>query len=193
VVANYENASHGFGLSAKNASELFGYGIDAMTGGNHSFDKKDIIPHLETMPLLRPLNYPETLAGEGVKLFEVQGARIALLNLMGHYSMPMVDNPFIAVQKVIERVEADYILIDFHAEVTSEKNTLFELLKGKVSAIVGTHTHVGTDDLKISHGTGYVSDIGLSGCFDGVIGMESSVPIKKALTGIGGHFDIPKK
>jgi metallophosphoesterase (TIGR00282 family) len=195
VVANGENASHGFGLTTKNASELIDAGIDCITGGNHTWDKrKDIHALLETDYVLRPHNYPEGVKGEGLKFFNINNTKIAVLNLMGLFGMPQVTNPFIEAQKVVEKLEEEnikHIFIDFHAEATAEKRTLFKILQGKVSSIVGTHTHVGTDDLEITDGTSYVSDIGLTGCRDNVIGMDAKVPIKKALTGLGGHFEIP--
>ena len=196
VVANYENASHGFGLTEKNAKELFGCGIDAMTGGNHTWDKKEIVGLLRSMPLLRPLNYPSGVPGEGVKVFEVGGERLAVVNLMGHYGMPMVDNPFLRILECIDRLETegvDHIVIDMHAEATSEKRALLMMLKGRVGAIVGTHTHVGTDDLVIDGGCAYVSDIGLTGCRDNVIGMDAKVPIERFLTGLPGRFEVPSR
>jgi len=195
VIANGENASHGFGLTIKNAQELFNCGIDVITGGNHSWDKKkDMITLLESKPVLRPDNYPDEVPGSGVKVIEVNGVKLAIVNLMGIYTMPQVLNPFIHILKVVETLENDnvkHIFIDFHAEVTAEKRILMQLLKGRVSAICGTHTHVGTDDQEITNGTYYVTDIGMTGCRDNVIGMESDVPIKKALTGLGGHFNVP--
>ena len=195
VTANYENASHGFGLTAKNAEELFAAGIDVMTGGNHSFDKKEIIPLFESLPLLRPHNYPDALPGKGIGVFEAAGKRIAVLNIMGHYSMPMVDNPFLCAQRSVEMLRSEgvnHILVDMHAEATSEKRALLMLLRGEVSAVAGTHTHVATDDLQIDGGTGYVTDIGLSGCRDNVIGMDAKIPLQRFLTGLPGHFDVPK-
>jgi len=195
VIANGENASHGFGLTVKNANELFNCGIDQITGGNHSWDKKkDILTLLETKPVLRPDNYPEQISGKGVNIVVVDGIKLAILNLMGLYSMPQVLNPFTHAVDLIEKLQQDgikHIFIDFHAEVTAEKRIMMQLLKGKVSAICGTHTHIGTDDLEITDGTFYVTDLGLTGCRDNVIGMDSAIPIKKALTGLGGHFDIP--
>ncbi len=194
VIANTENASHGFGVSTKNASELFSYGIDLMTGGNHTWDKKDIIPNLDAMPILRPLNYPSGVPGRGVGYIELEGFRLCVINLMGLFGMPWCENPFILMQKELENLESnDGIFIDFHAEATSEKESLMQLLKGKVVGIVGTHTHVGTDDLHIENGTVYLTDIGLTGCRDGVIGMDSKSPIKRALTGLPSSFDVPKK
>ncbi|PIF04049.1 MAG: metallophosphoesterase [Arcobacter sp.] len=195
VIANGENASHGFGLTIENARELFNCGIDLITGGNHSWDKKkDMIALLESKPVLRPDNYPKEVPGSGVKIVEVAGKKLAIINLMGLYTMPQVLNPFTHVIDVVEKLEDEnikHIFIDFHAEVTSEKRVLMQILKGRVSAICGTHTHVGTDDQEITDGTYYVTDIGMTGCRDNVIGMESDIPIKKALTGIGGHFNVP--
>ncbi|MEA2050754.1 MAG: TIGR00282 family metallophosphoesterase [Campylobacterota bacterium] len=194
-IANGENASHGFGLTVKNANELFNCGIDIITGGNHSWDKKkDMLTLLETKPVLRPDNYPDGIPGSGVKILEVDNAKVAIVNLMGLYTMPQVLNPFTHAQDLINQLlneGINHIFIDFHAEVTAEKRIMMQLLKGKVSAICGTHTHVGTDDLEISDGTFYVTDVGLTGCRDNVIGMDSKVPIQKALTGLGGHFDVP--
>lgn len=194
VIANGENASHGFGLTTKNCDELLSYGIDIITGGNHSFDKKqDMLNLLETRPVLRPDNYPDSVAGSGLKTLEVGEEKLAVLNLMGIYGMPTTDNPFNHATKVIEKLHnegIENIFIDFHAEVTSEKRIMMKMFEGKVSAICGTHTHIGTDDLEIYDGTFYVTDIGLTGCRDKVIGMDEKIPIQKATTGIGGHFDV---
>lgn len=196
VIANGENASHGFGLGSLHAKELFSYGTDILTGGNHSWDKKEIIPLLDLMPILRPLNYPTGVPGRGVSVLHVKNENVAIINVMGHYGMPMVENPFLTTQKAVEALRAEgvgTIIIDFHAEVTSEKYAMLHLLKGKVSAILGTHTHVGTDDLQIVEGTCYVSDVGLSGARDGVIGMDKEAPLKRFLTGLPASLEIPKK
>jgi len=196
VIANYENASHGFGLTKKNADELLGYGIDVMTGGNHSWDKKEIFQMFETYPLVRPINYPDSSPGKGLLEVEVLGERVAIVNVMGHYTMPIVQNPFIAIDEVINELKAEgikHIIVDVHAEATSEILAMLHILKERVSAIFGTHTHVGTDDLIIADGCCYVTDVGLTGCRDGVIGMDKKIPIQRFMTGIGGHYDIPKK
>ncbi len=196
VIANYENASHGFGLTEKNAQELFKAGIDVMTGGNHTWDKKEIKGLLESLPLLRPVNYPEGVPGRGVRTFEVEGERLAVVNVMGHFAMPMVDNPFIAANRIVDVLESEgikNILIDMHAEATSEKRALLMMLREKVSAVFGTHTHVGTDDLAIDRGCAYVTDVGLTGCRDNVIGMDAKVPIERFLTGLPGRFEVPDK
>jgi len=197
VIANYENASHGFGLTAKNADELFAYGVDVMTGGNHSWDKKDVLPLFESHEILRPHNYPEELEGTGCRVYNVGGEKLAVLNLMGHFSMPYSDNAFRCAKETVESLrtidEVKNIFVDFHAEATSEKRAMMMLLQGKVSGIIGTHTHVGTDDFYIAQGSAYLSDVGLTGCRDNVIGMDAKVPLRQFLTGMKGHYDIPKK
>jgi len=195
VIANYENASHGFGLTPKNANEIVAYGLDCMTGGNHSWDKKEIENIFETHEILRPHNYPDEVKGTGCKVYDIAGEKLAVLNLMGHFSMPFCDNAFRKARETVSDLKEQgvkNIFLDFHAEATSEKRAMMMLLQGEVSAIIGTHTHVSTDDFQISNGTAYMSDIGLTGCRDNVIGMDSKVPLKQFLTGMKGHFDIPK-
>ena len=199
IIANGENASHGFGLTTTGCSELLKSGIDLITGGNHSFDKKkDMIVLLETSNVLRPDNYPEGLVGSGIKICEIQTnegiEKLAVINLMGQFAMPVVENPFNWAKKLIldlKEQNIKNIFIDFHAEATSEKRIMLMMFKNQVSAICGTHTHVGTDDLQIFENTAYLTDIGLTGCRDNVIGMESKIPIQKVTTGIGGHFEVP--
>ncbi len=197
VIANYENASHGFGLTRKNCEELLGYGIDMMSGGNHSFDKKDIFPLFEEFPLIRPLNYPKSAPGQGIFTTTIHHQKVAIINLMGYYFMgELVDNPFNVVIEEIKKLQLQgckHIIIDMHAETTSEKRTLLFMLKESVSAILGTHTHVGTDDLEIVDGCCYVTDVGLTGCRDNVLGMDTKIPIQRFTTAIGGHFDVPDK
>ncbi len=195
VIANGENASHGFGLTLKNCDELLKSGIDLFTGGNHSFDKRsDVKALFETQKVLRPDNYPSGVAGSGVKIVEIGSEKLAIVNLMGMYAMPHVENPFNWATTLIEKLHDEgisNIFMDFHAEATSEKRVMMMMFKNKVSAICGTHTHVGTDDLQIVDGTLYVSDVGLTGCRDNVIGMDEAIPIYRATTGLGGHFKVP--
>jgi len=196
VIANYENASHGFGLTKKNCEELLSYGVDVMTGGNHSWDKKEIFELYQDQPLIRPINYPESSPGKGVIEIELLGKSVAVLNVMGNYTMPMCDNPFIKIDQALDRLKEKgikHIVIDIHAEATSEKLAMMHITKDRVSAIFGTHTHVGTDDLSIIDGCCYLSDVGLTGCRDGVIGMDKKIPIQRFMTGVGGHYNIPKK
>ncbi len=195
VIANAENASHGFGLTVKNCNELLKTGIDVITGGNHTFDKKqDMFALLETDYVLRPDNYPLGVPGTGVGVYNIGDEKLAVINLMGQYTMPTVENPFNWAIKLVSKLQEEgikNIFIDFHGEVTSEKRVIFMMLKGQVSGICGTHTHVGTDDLQIVNGTAYLTDIGLTGCRDNIIGMNEKIPIQKATTGIGGHFEVP--
>jgi 2',3'-cyclic-nucleotide 2'-phosphodiesterase len=196
VIANYENASHGFGVTMKNAKELFDMGIDVMSGGNHTWDKKEIEPLLESLPLLRPHNYPEGVKGTGCRVFDVAGEKLAVLNIMGHYGMPYVDNAFRCARDTVANLKndgVDHIFLDFHAEASSEKRAMMMLLAGQVSGIIGTHTHVGSDDFQIAKGTAYMTDIGLSGCRDNVIGMDSRVPLERFITGVSGRFEVPEK
>ena len=196
TIANYENASHGFGLTEKNCIELLGYGVDMMTGGNHSFDKKEILEMYETYPLIRPMNYPKETPGKGIFETSILGKDVAILNLMGHYTMPMVDNPFTMIVEVVAKLKArgfKHIILDIHAEATSEKNALRQMLKKDLSAILGTHTHVATDDLQVVDGCCYVTDVGLTGCRDGVIGMDDVIPMRRFLTSLSGHYDIKEE
>ncbi len=195
VIGNYENASHGFGLTQKNAKELFSYGIDIMSGGNHSFDKREISELFDKYPLIRPINYPDSLFGSGVIELDIDGKRVAVINAMGNFTMPISDNPFIKVQKAVDELQAKgvkHIILDFHAEATSEKYVMLHTLKDRVSAIFGTHTHIGTDDLMVVDGCCYVTDVGLTGCRDQVLGMDKKSPISKFTKGIGEHFKVPK-
>jgi len=196
VIANYENASHGFGVTMKNAQELLGMGIDCMSGGNHTWDKKEILPLLDSLPLLRPHNYPDGVKGTGCRIFDVAGEKLAILNIMGHYGMPYVDNAFRCARDTVASLKNDgveHIFLDFHAEASSEKRAMLMLLSGEVSGIIGTHTHVGSDDFQIAKGTAYLTDIGLSGCRDNVIGMDSKVPLERFITGLSGRFEVPEK
>jgi len=198
VVANGENISHGFGFIPKNIDELLSYGVDVITGGNHTWDKKEGVAMLnvEHTPIIRPLNYPDGVPGKGYEVIEKDGEKIVVVNLMGHYGMPQVDNVFICAKNIVEQLKRDgykNIFIDFHAETTSEKRAMMMLLQGNITVLVGTHTHVGTDDLTIARGTAYVTDIGLSGCRDNVIGMDSASPLKRFLTGLPARFDVPDK
>ena len=191
VVANYENTSHGFGIIPKNYKELKNAGIDIMTGGNHSFDKKEIIELFkQDEKLLRPLNMYEETPGRGIYIDE--NLKLAVISLMGQYGMPIFDNPFRIIEKEIAKLKGYSIFIDFHAESTAEKRALFLMLKDKISAIVGTHTHIGTDDLMIDK-AGYLTDIGLTGCFDNVIGMSEIEPIERLKTGFSKKYDVVDK
>jgi metallophosphoesterase (TIGR00282 family) len=170
VVANGENAAAGFGLTFDTAQELFDCGVDVITSGNHIWDQKEIIPHLDTeLPILRPLNYPSTVPGKGY--VNVKGAIV--VSLIGRVFVGNYDCPFRAMDALLEELveSSRVILVDFHAEATSEKAAMGWYLDGRVSAVVGTHTHVGTVDTSLLlQGTAYVSDLGMVGPSHSVIG-----------------------
>jgi len=188
VIANYENASHGYGITPKNYKELKNAGIDIMTGGNHSFDKKKEIESLfEGEAILRPLNMYKEIKGSGVYIDKSKN--LVVISLMGQFGMPIFDNPFRIIKEEIKKYKGYNVFIDFHAESTAEKRAMFLMLKDKIAALVGTHTHIGTDDLIIDK-AGYLTDIGLTGCFDNVIGMSEIEPIERFLTGFSKKFDV---
>jgi metallophosphoesterase (TIGR00282 family) len=166
----------GFSITPSLAEQLFSAGIDVMTSGNHIYDKREVIPYIERQPrLLRPANYPPNSPGSGVWVGEVKGTRIAVINLIGRVFMGPADDPFRAADEVLNALPADVKvrLVDMHAEATSEKAAMGWYLDGRVSAVVGTHTHVQTADERIlTQGTAYLTDIGMTGSYSGVIGMN---------------------
>ena len=180
---NAENVAGGFSITPKIADELFNSGIDLMTSGNHIFDKTEIIPYIEKNPrLIRPANYPPGTPGKGLFIGEIHGFRIAVLNLLGRVFMPPVDDPFRVADKEIKSIPEDVKirLVDMHCEATSEKNAMGCFLAGKVSAVVGSHTHIQTADERIlDGGTAYITDVGMTGSYAGVIGMEKNDVINR--------------
>lgn len=195
VVINGENAAAGFGITADISRELLAVGVDAITTGNHIWDQRSIVAYMSQEPrLLRPLNYPPHTPGHGYVLLEKPGVKqLLVINVMGRLFMePFLDDPFRAVEEVLTRFslkdsQIGMIVVDFHGETTSEKTAFAHHFDGRVSLVVGTHTHVPTADTRIlSKGTGYQTDIGMCGDYDSVIGMtkETAVPkmLKKGLT-----------
>jgi metallophosphoesterase (TIGR00282 family) len=180
---NAENVAGGFSITAAIADELFAAGIDLMTSGNHIFDKNEIIPYIEKNPrLLRPANYPPSTPGKGLFVGEINGFKIAVLNLLGRVFMPPVDDPFRVAKECLMSIPDDVKvrLVDMHCEATSEKYAMGWFLDGRVSAVVGSHTHVPTADERIlDGGTAYITDIGMTGSYAGVIGMEKSQIIER--------------
>lgn len=189
IIANCENASGGFGLSATNALEIFDYGVDAITGGNHSFDKKDIIPLMENMPIIRPFNHYDALGSGVVNLYN-NSQSLSVINMLGIMGANIAKNAFLTTDEALEKCKSENILIDFHAEMTSEKMAYMWEFRGRVSAILGTHTHVGTDDLKIDLGTAYVSDAGLVGAREGAIGMDGDISVAGFKSGLKQAFRV---
>ena len=174
VIANVENASHGFGLTEKNYNELSSYGIDCMTSGNHIWDKKDIFNYIDTAgKLLRPLNYPQGVQGKGSAIFECGNYKIGVVNFLGRVFMNLVDDPFKIAEEEIKKLKeiTPVVIVDFHAEATAEKICFAKYCAELgVSAFFGTHTHVQTADEKILNGMGYITDAGFCGTIDSVIG-----------------------
>lgn len=196
VVANGENAAGGFGLTRKVAEELFALGIDVLTSGNHIWDQKDMLTYIgEEARILRPANYPPGVPGTSVFIHRGQDCVIAVLNLMGRVFMADYDCPFRTTDQLLEGLPEDvtHVLVDFHAEATSEKVAFARYLDGRVSAVVGTHTHVATADEQIMpKGTAYVTDLGMCGPIHGILGVEPDVVIEKFLTQLPTRFSVAK-
>jgi metallophosphoesterase (TIGR00282 family) len=195
TVANGENAAGGMGITPAIAIEILNQGVDVLTSGNHIWAKKEIIPFLkEDSRLLRPANYPDLVPGRGQGVFESRnGQKVGVLNLEGRVFMKHLDCPFRVAEKKVEILskETRIILIDFHAEATSEKVAMGWFLNGKVSAVLGTHTHVQTGDERIlSEGTAYITDVGMTGPLDSVIGIRKEVALERLLTQIPWKFDV---
>ena len=178
AVMNAENVAGGFSITPQIADELFASGIDVMTSGNHIFDKREVVPYIEREPrLLRPANYPPGTPGRGLWVGQINGARVAVLNLIGRVFMGAADCPFRAADEMLSSVPADVRvrIVDMHAEATSEKTAMGWHLDGRVSAVVGTHTHVQTaDERLLPDGTAYLTDLGMTGSYAGVIGMDKA-------------------
>jgi metallophosphoesterase (TIGR00282 family) len=198
VVANGENAAAGFGLTPDVVSELFDLGVDVLTTGNHVWDKRDGLVCLEQEPaLLRPANYPVETPGRGFGVFKTAaGIAVAVVNLEGRVFMGNLDCPFRKADAILKELGPDrrIILVDFHAEATSEKGALAAYLDGRVSAVVGTHTHVQTADERVlPGGTAFISDAGMSGARDSVIGIRKELSIQKFLTQMPVRYEIAKR
>lgn len=202
VIANIENASHGFGLTKKNYEDLAAAGIDCFTSGNHIWDKKDIFEYIDDANnLLRPINYPVGTRGKGVQVFEIAGHRFAVINVLGRVFMPPIDSPWVVVTDTIQSLikeGIESVFIDFHAEATAEKICFAKYLAKKfnnedkaiVKAFWGTHTHVQTADEQIYNGMAYITDVGFCGTNDSVIGMEFATSFKRLSTSLPERYEI---
>jgi metallophosphoesterase (TIGR00282 family) len=198
VVANGENAAGGRGLTAKVARELYQMGIDVITMGNHTWDQRDILQIIDSDPcLIRPANYPSAAPGKGYVIYETKNRRqVAVVNLIGRAFMAPMDCPFMAVERVLKELprEVKVILVDFHAEATSEKLAMGWFLDGRVSAVFGTHTHVQTADERIlPKGTAYITDVGMTGPRDSVLGVQPGVVVTRFLTQMPSRFELVKE
>jgi len=187
AIANVENSAGGFGITPPLADELFGYGLDVLTSGNHIWDKREIYDYLPRQPrLLRPANYVDELPGKGVVVVQARNqVDCAIINLQGRVYMPQTDCPFRKADQLIGELPAGVRvrLVDFHAEITSEKMAMGWYLDGRVSAVLGTHTHIPTADTRIlTNGTAYQTDVGMTGPYHSVIGVDKNIVLQKFLT-----------
>lgn len=194
VVANAENSAGGVGLTPQTASELFEAGVDVLTGGNHTWAKREAYALLESDPrLVRPANYPPGVPGQGSTVVRRGGLSLAVLNLQGRVFMDPLDDPFRVARAEADRLRqrTPFVLVDFHAEATSEKVAMGYYLDGRVTAVVGTHTHVQTADERVlPGGTAYITDVGMTGPRDGVIGVDRQAILQRFLTQLPVRFEV---
>ncbi|NLL51262.1 MAG: TIGR00282 family metallophosphoesterase [Peptococcaceae bacterium] len=194
IVANAENASGGRGLTKDVAEELFANGLDFLTMGNHVWDQKEITKFIDNeQRLIRPANYPKGAPGKGYGFVYCNGFKIGIINLLGRIFLAPLENPFSMVMSLINNIasETPIIIVDFHAEATSEKVAMGWFLDGKVSAVVGTHTHIQTADARIlDRGTAYITDVGMTGPRDSVLGIKKEIVINGFLTQMPARFEV---
>lgn len=196
IIANGENAAGGSGITKKVLTEIYDAGINVVTSGNHIWDKKEIFEFIDDeTTLVRPANYPPGLPGQGYCVFQVKNKKIGVMNLLGRSFMPALDCPFRKADEILAILvnQCDYIILDFHAETTSEKLAMAWYLDGRVQCIVGTHTHVQTADERIlPNGTAYITDLGMTGPWNSILGVDKEPVIKKFLTGLPVRFEPAK-
>ncbi|MGG1398426.1 TIGR00282 family metallophosphoesterase [Bacillus salipaludis] len=196
TIINGENAASGKGITEKIYREFLSFGAQAITLGNHAWDNKEIFEFIDRAKnMVRPANFPEGTPGKGIGFFKVNDVEIAVINLQGRTFMAPLDCPFRKADELVEiaRARTPFIFVDFHAEVTSEKQAMGWYLDGRVSAVVGTHTHVQTADNRIlPEGTGYLTDVGMTGPYDGILGVERDAVLKRFLMSLPVRFEVPK-
>ena len=193
IIANGENSAEGMGITHNIFKELLALGINVVTMGNHTWGKKDIFTFIQHKQLLVPANYSEGVPGNRYGIYECSNKKIAVINLIGRTDMNILsDNPFIIIEKVLNKIkEVDFTFVDFHAEATAEKIAMLYHLDGRVNAIVGTHTHVQTADERVTEkGTAYITDVGMTGPKNSVIGMEVEASIKRFLTSLPERYKV---
>ena len=194
TIVNAENAADGMGLVEKQYRDILSCGTNVVTMGNHTWAKKDIFNFIEDDKIIRPANYPDTNPGKGYRIYNCNNKRIAVINLIGRVTMPVLtENPFLKVKEILREISGKYdiIFIDIHAEASAEKKALFYYLDGKVTAIFGTHTHIQTADEEISNkGTGYITDIGMTGPKNSIIGMDPEASIKRFETSLPERYKL---
>ena len=193
-IVNGENAAEGMGITEKNFKDIIESGADVITMGNHTWGKKEIFKFIDNPKILRPINYPEGVCGKGYNIYTCNNKKIAVINAIGRAEINIqTENPFIIVEKAVKKIcnNVDLIFLDFHAEATAEKKAMGFFLDGKVTAIFGTHTHVQTADEQIlPKGTAYITDIGMTGPKDSVIGMDKDVALKRFLTALPEKYKM---
>lgn len=194
TIVNAENAAHGRGITEEQYKELLQSGVDVITMGNHTWDNRNIFTFIDDAKrLVRPANYPNGAPGTGMVMLNVNQQKLAVINLQGRTFMNPIDDPFGVVDKLVQqaRKETPFIFVDFHAETTSEKQALAWHLDGQISALCGTHTHVQTNDARIlTNGTAYLTDVGMTGPRDGILGMNREAVIQKFQTGMPHRFEV---
>ncbi|HLR80172.1 MAG TPA: TIGR00282 family metallophosphoesterase [Bacillota bacterium] len=197
TIINGENAAAGKGITQKIYKQFLEWGAHVITMGNHTWDKKEIFEFIDdTSNMIRPANFPEGTPGKGIVFININGAEVAVINAQGRTFLPAIDDPFRKMDALIEQAKkrTNIIFVDFHAEATSEKQAMGWHLDGKVSAVVGTHTHTQTADERIlPNGTAYITDVGMTGPYDAIIGMERETVMKKFMTSLPVRFEIDKK
>ncbi len=191
VIANGENAAGGFGLNREGAAAILGAGVDCVTLGNHTWNNKEIYGLLDDPRVLRPTNYPSGTPGRGWATYTVNGERLTVVSALGRTFMEAVDDPFAALDGILEQEKLGSVLLDFHAEATSEKAAMAYFLDGKVAAVIGTHTHVATADARIlPRGTAFQSDAGMTGPLESVIGADPEGPVGRFTTRLPHRYAV---
>lgn len=194
TIVNGENAAEGMGITEKNFKDILAAGADTVTMGNHTWGKKEIFKFIDNPKLIRPVNYPKEVCGKGYNVYRCKDKKIAVINALGRAEINiMLDNPFAVVKDIVDRIknEVDIIMFDFHAEATAEKKAMAYYLDGEITAIFGTHTHTQTADEQIlENGTAFITDIGMTGPKNGVIGMDKDAALKRFITSLPEKYKI---
>lgn len=194
VITNGENSAGGMGLTEKNFKDIIEAGTNVVTMGNHTWGKKDIFKFIDNPNLLRPANYPKGVVGKGLGIYECKGKKIAVMNFLGRVDLNILtENPFVLAKEMVEEIQdkVDMIFIDFHAEATAEKIAMGRFLDGKITALFGTHTHVQTADEQIlPNGTAYITDLGMTGPKESVIGMDIQASLKRFETTLPEKYKL---
>ncbi|MGM8214543.1 TIGR00282 family metallophosphoesterase [Bacillaceae bacterium W0354] len=196
TIVNGENAAHGKGITKKIYHQILEWGADVVTLGNHTWDKKEIFDFIDDADyLVRPANFPEGTPGKGLIYKKINNVKVAVINIQGRTFMNPIDDPFTKADSLIAEAKkhAKVIFVDFHAEATSEKQAMGWYLDGRASAVVGTHTHIQTSDERIlPKGTAYITDVGMTGPYDSVLGVDKDAVIRKFITGLPVKFEVPE-